>query len=189
MKVSTAHESLARIDRRIAEEQNPRYRKWIEVNRDHWWGEVIGDLDMVMRTMSHGPIRYSYDGHPFMAPEGDMGHVNSHAVTRQMYEGIQSAGVRAAGPFDDERFLLDDRGMFVYGILTVVFPGSFLTHPPEPVDPEGLYLIRVPNLTMVQFDEHDLMMGERILNGAPLLIKQVDSTFVDRLVDGPIDLP
>src|ERR1700740_3228014 len=97
-KISTARETLARMDKRIAEETNPKYKKWIQVNRDHWWGEVIGDLDLVMRTMSRGPIRYTYDGHPFMAPsEGYIERVDSRAATHAMYSGIEAAGARAAG--------------------------------------------------------------------------------------------
>ncbi|MCI0997740.1 hypothetical protein [Pseudomonas corrugata] len=186
--ISTARETLARMDKRIAEEKNPRYKKWIQVNRDHWWGEVINDLDMVMGTMSRGPIRYSYDGHPFMQPPaGSLSLINSIEATREMYASIlQVPGARAAGPMDNERFMLDDRGMFVYGLLTCVFPGVFITQHSEPIDPEGLYLVRVPNMTMVRFDENDLMQGEDIINGAPQLIKRVDASVVERLIDGPI---
>lgn len=190
-KISTARETLARMNQRIASEPNPKYKKWMEVNRDHWWGEVIGDLDLTESMLSKGPIRYTYDGHPFMLPDGmafrdSMPGVTTRAAARQMYESIQARGARAAGPFDDERFLIDEKGMLLYGILTTVFPGSFITRHSEPIDPKGLYLVRVANLTMVWFDEEDKMKGEEIINGAPFFIRRVDSSVIQSLIDGPI---
>lgn len=189
-KISTARETLARMNQRIASEPNPTYKKWMETNRDHWWGEVIGDLDLTQSTLSKGPIRYTYDGHPFMQPPGILPResipgVTTHEAARQMYNAIEATGARAAGPFDEERFLIDDRGLLLYGILTVVLPGTFITQHSEPIDPEGLYLIRVANLTMAWFDEDYKMKGEEIINGAPLLIKRVDSSMIQRLIDGP----
>lgn len=185
--LSTARQSLARLDARIAGETDARRKGWLTMHRDHWWGEVINDVDMVMATMSHGPISYSFDGHPFMTPESGMMQIADRAGARAMYEGVVAMGVRMAGPFDDERLLFDEHGIVASAVLSAVYPGVFLTRHTEPVDPAGVYLVRWPNVTMMRFDADGLMMGEDILNGAPILVRQVDRSQIAMLVDGPLE--
>lgn len=186
--LSTARQCLARMDARIAAEADPRRKSWLTVYRNHWWGEVINDVEMVMETMSHGPISYSFDGHPFMTPDGTLLEISDRAGTRAMYEGVVALGVRMAGPVDNERVLFDEHGIVVTCVLSAVYPGIFLTKHTEPVDPDGFYLVRWPNVTMVRFDADGLMMGEDIMNGAPILVKQVDRSQIDMLVDGPLEV-
>jgi hypothetical protein len=93
--LSTAREALARLDLRIEREADRRKRRWLEVHRRHWWGEVTGDLDLVMSTMSNGPIRYTMDGHSFMAADPMMNEIRNRDDTRKMYETISSTGVPA----------------------------------------------------------------------------------------------
>ena len=184
---STARQSLARLDARIAAETDARRKGWLTAHRDHWWGEVTNDVDMVMETMSQGPISYSFDGHPFMTPESGMAHIADRAGTRAMYEGVVALGVRMAGPFDDERVLFDEQGVVIYATLSAIYPGVFLARHSEPVDPDGVYLVRWPNVTMMRFDADGFMIGEDIINGAPALVRQVDRSQVDMLVDGPLE--
>lgn len=183
---STARESLARLDARIAAEADPRRKGWLQTYRNHWWNEVIGDVDGVMATMSHGPNSYSFDGHPFMAPEDGLASIATHDDTRRMYEGVVALGVKMAGPADEVRITFDDEGIIVYCVLSAIYPGLFLSRHSEPVDPKALYLLRWPNITMVRFDEHGLMKGEDVFNGAPIFVKQVDASQVDCLIDGPL---
>lgn len=187
-KLSTARECLARLDRRIAAESDARHRNWLTTYRDHWWGEVSNDVDGVMQTMSHGPIHYSFDGHPFMTPDGGLAKINDHATTRAMYAGVVAMGVRMAGPFDEERIFFDEHGMALHCLLSAIYPGIYLSGHREPVDPDGLYLVRWPGMTTIRFDADGLMMGEEILNGAPVSIQQVDRSQVDMLVDGPLEI-
>lgn len=184
-ELSTARASLARLDARIAGEADPR-RQWLSTYRDHWWGEVIGDVDMVMRTMSHGPIRYSFDGHPFMVPDGGMAAIESWQDTKRMYERVVALGVRMAGPIDEERIAFDEHGIIVFCVLSTIYPGLYLIRHSEPVDPDGLYMVRWPNVTVIRFDEAGLMMGEEIVNGAPILVQQVGRDAAGLLVDGPL---
>src|SRR3546814_9239696 len=51
-KFSTARETLARLEKRIAEERDPRRKAWLSTYRNHWWGEVIGDVDQVIDRKS-----------------------------------------------------------------------------------------------------------------------------------------
>ena len=184
--LSTARESLSRMEARINAEADPRRRRWLSTYRDHWWGEVIGDVELVMSTMSRGPIRYTFDGHPFMVPDGGMASIENFDDTRRMYEGVVALGVKMAGPIDDERITLDDEGLIIYSILTTIYPGVYLTKHSEPVDPDGVYMVRWPNITMIRFDTDGLMMGEDIINGAPILVKQVNRNQTDMLIEGPL---
>lgn len=181
---STARQSLKRLEARIASLSNPLHRGWLSTYRDHWWGEVVNDVDAVMATMSHGPIHYSFDGHPFMTSDS-LNQIRTWDDTRRMYDGVVALGVAMAGPIDDERVLFDEHGLLIHCVLTTIYPGVFLSKHSEPVDPNGTYLLRWPNVTMIRFDADGLMQGEEIINGAPLLVRQVDRAMMHELVDGP----
>lgn len=87
-KLLTARESLDRLNRRIDAPQDRQHKAWLSVHRDHWWSELINDVDTVMATMSRGPIRYSFDGHPFMNDGGTMAKVRTWENTKAMYDGV-----------------------------------------------------------------------------------------------------
>jgi hypothetical protein len=179
---STARESLARLNASIARLRDQRQKDWLATYRDHWWNEVIGDVDGVMRTMSHGPIHYTFDGHSFMSADSSMAVINNYAATRAMYEGVVALGAKMAGPIDRERIMFDDEGLTVSCILTTIYPGIYLSGHNEPIDPESFYLVRWPNVTMIRFDSEGLMMGEEIMNGAPILVQRVEPSAVDSLI-------
>jgi hypothetical protein len=185
-KLSTARESLARLNARIAVLADPQHKAWFTTYRDHWWAEVVNDVDAAMVTMSLGPIRYRFDGHPFMDDGGTMAAVRSWSDTEAMYAGVVALGIRMAGPFDDERIFFDEHGISVHCILSTVYRGIFLANHSEPTDPNGFYLLRWPSITTIRFDTQGLMMGEDIQNGAPILVRQVDASMGDLIVDGPL---
>jgi hypothetical protein len=175
------------LNARIEATADPRWKRWLRVYRDHWWGEVIGDVQAVMATMSRGPIHYSFDGHPFMVG-GDLNRVETYEDTRRMYQGVVDLGVKMAGPVDRERITFDDEGLIVACILTAIYPGAFLSEQAGPVDSRGFYLLRWPNVTMIRFDADGLMRGEEIINGAPLVVRQVGAAMADTLIDGPLPI-
>jgi hypothetical protein len=175
-ELSTAREALARLNARIEALTVPQHKAWLSTYRDHWWGEVVNDVDAVMATMSRGPNRYSWDGHPFMSDGGTMASVRTWEDTKAMYDGVVALGVRMAGPFDRERVFFDEHGLALHCILSAIYPGSFLANHSEPVDPDSLYLLRWPNVTTIRFDEQGLFMGEEIQNGAPILVQKVDAS-------------
>jgi len=183
---STAREALARMDRRIEALTDARQRRWLTTFRDHWWAEAIGDVEAVMATMSHGPIRYSFDGNGLMAAESSLGAVDGYEKARAMYEGVAACGIRMAGTVDEERVLFDEHGLIVSCLLTAIYPGRFLTNADRPIDPDRFYLVQMPQIVGVFFDEQGLMMGEEIMNGAPRLIEPVLADQVGCLVDGPL---
>lgn len=185
-RLSTAREALARLDSRIGALNDARQKAWLTTYRNHWWGEVINDVDMIMATMSRGPISYTFDGHPFMNDGGTMAKLRTYDDTKAMYEGVIAMGVRLAGPIDEERAFFDEQGLSVNGILSAIYPGIFLGNYSETIDSDGFYLVRWRNFTMIRFDEQGLMMGEDIVNGAPIVVRQVAASAIDSLVDGPL---
>ncbi len=64
---------------------------------------------------------------------------------------------------------------------------EFLVKHTEPVDPDGAYPVRGPNVTMTRFYADGLMMGEDTMNGAPIRVQQVDRSQIDMLVDEPLE--
>lgn len=184
--LSTAQECCARMDARISEEDDPQHRRWLQMLRDHWWGEVTNDVELIMTTMSKGAISYSLDGHPFMTRDPDAMRIATFDDTRRMYERMSTMGVRMAGPEDDVRIAFDDDAIIKYQISSAVFPGSFLSGCEPPVDPDRYYLVRWPCLVIIPFDGEGLMQGEHIVNGAPILVREVSSDHVDCLVQGPL---
>jgi hypothetical protein len=184
---STSRQSLDRLNARIDATADPRRKQWLSVYRDHWWGEVVGDVEAVMATMSRGPIRYSFDGHPFMV-SAELNRVKTYEDTHRMYQGVVDLGVKMAGPVDRERITFDEDGLIVACILTTIYPGVFLSEHAGPIDRGGFYLLRWPNVTMIRFDDAGLMRGEDIINGAPLVVRPVDKAMMDTLIDGPLPL-
>ena len=52
---------------RVESLADPLQRQLLTTFRDHWWASVIGDVEAVMATMSHGLIRYGFDGNGLTA--------------------------------------------------------------------------------------------------------------------------
>lgn len=46
--LSTARQSLARLDARIAAETDATRKGWLTIHRNHWWGQAIDDVDMLV---------------------------------------------------------------------------------------------------------------------------------------------
>ncbi|NJO35307.1 MAG: hypothetical protein HC869_21675, partial [Rhodospirillales bacterium] len=76
---------------------DPTHKAWLSVYRDHWWGEVVNDIDAIIETMSRGLITYTFDGHPFMTADRNLHSVNDRAAVRTMYRNVVSLGIRLAG--------------------------------------------------------------------------------------------
>src|SRR3546814_8378174 len=51
-------------------------------------------------------------------------------------------------------------------VLSAIYPGVFLTKHSEPVDADGVYLVRWPNVTSIRFDENGAARDDFILNRA-----------------------
>src|SRR3546814_1485939 len=77
------------------------------------------------------------------------------AGTRARYGGVVAMGVRMAGPLDEERILFGEDGLAIVCVLSAIYPGVFLTKHSEPVDADGVYLVRWPNVTSIRFDRSE----------------------------------
>src|SRR3546814_16547563 len=108
-----------------------------------------------------------------MVPDSGLAAITDWAGTRAMYEGVVAMGVRMAGPLDEERILFDEDGLAIDCVLSAIYPGVFLTKHREPVDADGVYLVRWANVNSISFEEKGVMMGEEEMNEATIDQKRV----------------
>jgi hypothetical protein len=134
--------SVAWLDKRIAEETNPRHRAIAENYRDHLVSEVTGDLDRIMSTLADQPV---YHFHTPLTPMGESGPKNRDEV-RSMYQAMFTRRVNVLERHFD-RFLITDDCLVSDGYMDHVYPGVALLErgdtvdaDGEPIDGDGYYL-------------------------------------------------
>lgn len=108
------------LDGEIAKATSERHRHIITQYRDHWWGEVIGDLEMVMATMAPDPYYRAYGSKAF----GEF-KINTTEETREFYAALFASGYYPAGAFTETRCAVADWGLMVEAVNTAIIPGSF----------------------------------------------------------------
>jgi hypothetical protein len=181
LPLSTARQTIGRIDALIGRLADPVQKSRLKTMRDHMWGEMINDLDLIMGTMSAGPIHYTFDGHDFIKVAST--EINSLKATRQMYAASIQAGLVMSGGIDEHQVSFGENAITHRGIATLVFPGMALNL--EKVEPEAYYLVRWWLMASVPFDEQGFIAGEHLINGKPLLIERVEREATNLLLDGP----
>jgi hypothetical protein len=176
-KIPRASESLARINRSIEDAACARDRIMLEVYRDHWWGEVTGDVDAIMATMPTDRVTYHFDGSNLLMSE----RVSFYeiAAARQLYQSIADIDLPIAGPFENERFAFADWGMTCEAIQTGIYPGRFFPGYREALDPLQLYLVQWHSLSAHPIDiERRLMLGETVYSGSAIRAEPVDRSAI-----------
>jgi hypothetical protein len=177
-RIPRASEALARINLTIANAACARDRIMLEIYRDHWWGEVTGDVDAVMATMPTDRVSYNFDGSNFLMPQRLS--FSETAAARRMYQSISDIGLPIAGPFEDERFAFADWGMTCEAVQTGIYPGRLFSGYPEALDPVRLYFAQWHSLSAYPIDIHRrLMLGETIYAGSPIRVEPVDRSAVE----------
>lgn len=187
MALPTCIETRDRIASFIATLDNEDHRTMVQVWSDHWWGEVVGDIDAIMATMPDDPAYQVYgpiDKGPMMQIEGKPG---SAAIARIMYEQMLAADQLPGPPFENEKFVFTPFGMIVDSHSLSVAPGAALAglvgDPSYAEDPDQLYLVRGPVSMIVPFDfERKLMLGELVYTGVPFSIEPVDHSIIRELL-------
>lgn len=181
-QISSATAALARLDGTIAGESNPRHRAMLEIYRQHWWGEVTNDMDMIMATLPPDRVHYRFDGHPFVM--GGVLEFHTTAEARAMYQRVIDLGDNLAGPFDDERWAFGDWGLMFQGILHGIYQGSMFAGRVADLDPAQRYLISYRSVSLHPMDlERGLMLGEIVYSGAPLRFEPVDPVAIQTVLD------
>jgi hypothetical protein len=179
MKCSTCAEVRVRMDQRIAAETIPEHRRMLELWRDHWWGEVVYDIDAIMATVTP-EISYRWHGTAAFGP-GIV--IDSEAAAREMYLAQFAAGLMPGAPFDAERIALGSWGMAWDARFTMAFPGSAVAVPGATLAPDRLYLMQLDMAVFHPFDrETGKMAGEIMYAGAPFNIEPTDRATIAHLL-------
>jgi len=179
IKCSTAPETYRRVEALLARLDNPNHKRMLKVWLQHWWGEVIYDLPMVMETVADD-IAYRWYGTDQI---GDGVDEKSAEFARNMYQAMFDAQLMPGGPFDNEHFAFGEQGLTVEGLFIGVFPSLMLKGNSAQPDPNQLYLVQFPMVVVVPFDcEKWLMKGEIMYAGEPLIIEPTDAATVRRLL-------
>lgn len=153
----------------------------LEIYRDHWWAEVISDVDAIMATMPTDAVSYHFDGLPLMMPEP--WHFTDPKVARQMYQSIADLDLPIAGPFDNERFAFGDWGMSCEALLSSILPGRFLSGYHKKLDPDQLYFVQWHSVSTHPMDvERRLMLGENVFTGSAVRVEPVDRSAIAKML-------
>jgi hypothetical protein len=159
--------SWAPLDRRIAEESDPRNRRALEQVRDHMRTEIGGDLTGLMATLVDEP-RYHLWGLPTEAgPKG-------RDAVEEFYTQMMAGGGNRF-EFAIRRIVVDPDTVVTEGQMRQRVPGSALALSGveqvegRPVDSEADYLTEIQILTVWPIAADGRIIGEDIYFGSPPL--------------------
>jgi hypothetical protein len=161
--------SWASLERRMAEESDPRCRAALEQVRDHLRTEISGDLVGLMATLDDEP-RYHLWGLPVEGgPKG-------RAAVEEFYTQMMAGGGHRF-EFAIERIVVDHDAVVTEGLMRQRIPGSAIAASGidqvegEAVDAEADYLAETQILTVWPISADGRIMGEDIYFGSPPLAR------------------
>lgn len=133
--------------------------------RDHYWAEVVGDLDAIMETLAPNPVYRTYG---WLASEGSDTTEAAHA----MYAGLIGMGYRPAGPLSDMKFAFADWGLMAEFTLTAIYPGAILAG--VDADPDAAYRVTFKIMESHPYGPDGLMGGETVFMSAPSEVVRIE---------------
>jgi hypothetical protein len=174
--LSTAGETLARLEALAGALDNPRHRSMLQAFRRHWRGEVTGDLDAAMAELpdnSHFAVLGAVaSGQPF--------EVNTAQAHRAIYQMMLDLKLNPGGAFSSERFAFADWGLIMEAVYSNVVYGRMLDNVGK-YEPDGLYLFHLPMTMVCTFSPAGRMLGKRDYLAAPFSIEPADRSTIGRL--------
>jgi hypothetical protein len=175
---SSFRETRSRLEKLIADVPEPRWRLGLEGFLQHWWGEVIGDLDTAMAVFTSDTEFRTY---------GSLGASAESTVEerRAVYQAIADAGMCMGGSWDNERFLFGDWGILLEATWTFVHYGAMIPDNPEPLDPAALYLVQRPLALILPLTEEGHLKGEVLYVAQPSLVEPIDPARKDEILGNP----
>ncbi len=177
-----ASDTIAEINALAETLDNPDHRRMLEVSRDHYWGEVVWNIDGIMATLSPTePISYRFHGGSFLGTDGMT--VGSIAEARTLYEGARDSGT-VVGPMRNMHYTFGREGMAHQSVLCIVVRGSMLANYSEPVEEDQQYVVTYNGATYFPFDsDYRYMLGEWVYSGnTPVSLEAIDAAGVEQLV-------
>ncbi|WP_257540943.1 hypothetical protein [Sphingobium sp. CFD-1] len=149
-----------RYDKFIHDAIDPWHKHMLTVLRDHWWSEIIGDVDATMATLVKDPVYQFHGGSLHTAV------VNTTEAAREMYASLYDAGYYPGGVLENMRIACADWGVVIESDLTSVLPGAAFNLPNMRIDPALPYQSTSQAMQSQPFDrETGLMKGEIVYLG------------------------
>jgi len=159
--------SWAALERRMAEESDPRRRAALEQVRNHMRSEIGGELVPLMATLVDEP-RYHFWGVPVEGgPKG-------RAAVEQFYTRMIAGGGHRF-EFAIDRIVVDRDAVVTEGLMRQRIPGTAIAASGvervagEAVDAEADYLAETRILTVWPIAADGRIIGEDIYFGSPPL--------------------
>jgi hypothetical protein len=180
MTLPNAPDTLRRTDKLIAATTNPLHRKMLTLIRDHWWAEVNGDLEGIMRTVAPGPqVTQQYGASWRGAPSP-----KSYEETKKSYEDALAVGLTVGGPFEKERWAFSDWGLVLEALFTGIYPGKVLSGLNRDLDADKDYIVSWQMNIIFPIDtDKMLMQGEIAYRADPVSVveaKPGDRAWLDQ---------
>jgi hypothetical protein len=146
-----------RFDKFIQDAADTWHARMITVLRNHWWSEIVGDLETTMATLIPDPTYKFYGGKGLRK----ISNVTTTVQTRAMYASLYDAGYFPGGVLEDMRIACGDRGVMLEATLTNVLPGAAFDLPDMKIDPKAAYQNTCDSIQSQPFDRATgLMQGE-----------------------------
>lgn len=153
------------FDKHIQAATNPWHAQMLSTLRDHWWSEIVGELETTMATLAPNPVYRSYGTQAFGPPMT----INTTEEARKMYSALYDAGYFPGGVMDNMRIAFADWGVMIEASLTNVLPGAFFNLPQMQLDPALPYQFTCQTVQSQPFDRATgLMKGEILYWGDPM---------------------
>jgi hypothetical protein len=175
--LSTAGQTLARIDALTNKQENPHHRAMLKAFKQHWRGEVTGDLDSSFADLPENS-QFAVMG---ALTAGKAFEVNTAAEHRAVYQHMLDLGLNPGGAFSGERFAFSDWGMIMEAVYSNVVYGGMLANVGD-YKSDGLYLFHMPMIMVCLFSPTGQMLGKRDYMATPTSIEPSDMETLNRLI-------
>jgi hypothetical protein len=164
---------------KLEQTTNPRHRRMLSQVIAHARGEVDGDLDGVMATLSPNPV-YRY-----VRPTGLDDDPRGTDEVRDFYLTDIFGGGRHILEGDKDRVVVDDDTVITEGTIKVLQWGRDLVDRGAQVDPDATYLMSMRYLIVWPFDDEQRIIGEESWHQAHTrtLVKVADEDVPQRFRD------
>ena len=158
MPVIDVNKTWAKVEERLAIEDDPIRRRNLEVVLDHMKAEARGDLDGLIETLSPNVAYHAYGAPEENSPVGIAG-------VRTFYENFIASGATRL-QFDIDRLVVDRDCVLTEGVMRMAYPGRTLAARGIPIDePDAYYLYEARMATLWPFDADGKVLGEDTYTG------------------------
>lgn len=158
MPVIDVNKTWAKVEERLAVEDDPILRRNLEVLLRHMKAEAAGDLDGLIETLSPDCAYHAYGAPPENSPAGI-------PAVRRFYEDFIASGATRL-QFDIDRLVVDRDCILTEGVMRMAYPGRTLIARGLEVDDESAsYLYEARMATLWPFDAEGKVLGEDTYTG------------------------